>query len=307
MNVTVAICTYNRSHLLAQTLDSILAVPVPPSVEVEVLVVDNNSTDGTSEVLARYAATGRIQSVVEPRQGLSHARNTALNAAKGDLIAWIDDDVRVGHQWLTALVRAAHEMPQAGGFGGLITPWFVQAPDPDLVYAFPELARGFCGLDLGSVTRLLHHDEYVWGANMAFRRQQIGAVRFDPDYGVSGMANRGGGEEVLFIDALRGAGVQLAWVPDMCVQHYVSPHRMTLEYLREYTIELGRFRWRRGLIQDGGAQRILHVPRWLLRRAVHLRISSLKYRCTGRRRDALSQYRDFLLHLGMIRAARERR
>ncbi len=124
MNVTVAICTWNRARLLDETLSRFRSVRVPAGLDWELLVVNNRSTDDTDEVLKKYESALPLRRLFEPQQGLSHARNCAIAAAQGELLLWTDDDVLVDADWLGQLVRAANSHPTAAYFGGPIDPWF---------------------------------------------------------------------------------------------------------------------------------------------------------------------------------------
>src|SRR5271157_2306584 len=106
VNVSLIICTYNRCGSLLRTLESI-AASEPPSVEWEVLVVDNNSADQTRAAVEEFASRhpGRFRYVFEPNQGLSNARNAGILAARGAVIAFTDDDVIVDTSWLLNLTR----------------------------------------------------------------------------------------------------------------------------------------------------------------------------------------------------------
>src|SRR5262249_27309391 len=106
MNISVILCTYNRSQQLAKALNSIAASRVPESLTWEVLVVDNNSTDRTREVAYGYVSRDaeRFRYVFEGRQGKSYALNTGIQQARGDLLAFVDDDVTVDIDWLYHLV-----------------------------------------------------------------------------------------------------------------------------------------------------------------------------------------------------------
>ena len=97
MLITIAICTYNRADSLSRTLQSLAAMRLPPRVDWEVVVVNNNSTDHTDAVIASFSGSRLpIRREFEPRRGLSRARNRAVDTADGDYILWTDDDCRRG-------------------------------------------------------------------------------------------------------------------------------------------------------------------------------------------------------------------
>ena len=103
-SVSVLICTYNRARLLEQTLAALSAAAKPPDCEVDVVVIDNNSTDETTSVIARAAQHSRwpIRSALERSQGKSFALNRGLTLARGDVLALTDDDVLPSPNWLAA-------------------------------------------------------------------------------------------------------------------------------------------------------------------------------------------------------------
>jgi len=97
MRITVILCTHNRCQSLATALRSVAASLLPPSVEWEVLVVDNNSCDQTREIVEEFCRQypTRFCYLFEPKKGKSEALETGLRAARGDIVAFMDDDVRV--------------------------------------------------------------------------------------------------------------------------------------------------------------------------------------------------------------------
>ena len=107
LSVSVIVCTYNRSSVLADTLESFLHLRVPEGVGWELLVVDNNSKDQTREVVEGFAGRLPLRYLFEPRQGKTCALNLALKEAKGDLLLFTDDDVRLDPGWLASFVETA--------------------------------------------------------------------------------------------------------------------------------------------------------------------------------------------------------
>src|SRR5438105_3257885 len=106
MQVTVAICTWNRARLLDQTLTRMRELAVPTGLSWELLVVNNNCTDDTDAIIAKHADALPIRRLLETKQGLSNARNCALENMRGELLIWTDDDVLVDEGWLRAYVDA---------------------------------------------------------------------------------------------------------------------------------------------------------------------------------------------------------
>src|SRR4051812_17583342 len=104
--ISAVLCTWNRCDLLAGALAALTSQEdAPPH---EIIVVNNASTDATREVVMRYAeAHPQVRYIEEPRAGVSYARNPGLDAARGALIAFTDDDIRVDRHWIRSLAAAS--------------------------------------------------------------------------------------------------------------------------------------------------------------------------------------------------------
>jgi glycosyltransferase involved in cell wall biosynthesis len=281
MKVTVAICTWNRAKLLERTLAQMERMQIPQGQDWELLVVDNNSTDGTSAVMRQFVGRLPIHALLERRQGHSHARNCALAAATGDLIVWTDDDVLVGEHWLTAYVAAAQKCATAGYFGGMIVPDF-EAPPPAWLTANLGLLSGLLVIrDFGTVRRVLSDGEVPYGANMAFRTSVLRVHRFDPNLGRNGHQGTLGDDTEL-IAILRSEGVCGVWVPEAVVKHHVPRERMTRRYLWDYFCGIGQtdVRIHRALATSGGTQ-WRGAPRWMYRKRWELLLSAHWQRLRG--------------------------
>ena len=107
MKITVILCTYNRCQSLVRALDSLAASILSETIEWEVLVVDNNSSDQTKAIVEDFCRQypGRFRYLFEPQQGKSYALNAGIREARGDILAFVDDDVTVEPMWLQNLRR----------------------------------------------------------------------------------------------------------------------------------------------------------------------------------------------------------
>lgn len=299
--ITIAICTWNRCELLRATLDHMTKMAPPPTAW-EILVIDNNCTDATQEVVRSFASVLPLRVISEPNPGLSNARNRALRESKSDLIIYTDDDVLVHEQWLVRFWEAAGKFPEAGAFGGGIDPWFPIAPDPDLVEAFPSLKNGFCGLNYDMPEGELPAGKEIYGANIGFRRSAIGDLKFDPTLGPNPFGAGRVGDETEFVERMRKTGRTAIWVPSMRVQHYVDPKRMTLAYLCEFSDGGGRTWIRWNGVPPGG--QIAGAPLWLWRKSGEAWVRSKLLAVSGRRQDSLRQLREHHYLRGMIHECR---
>jgi len=244
MLISVAICTYNRATLLDQTLDRMRQLRIPDGIDWELLIVDNNCSDDTADVVARYQSTLPIRALSEPEQGLSHARNHAMDAANGELLLWTDDDALVTPDWISAYARANAAHPNADFFGGPVLPWFAVSPPRWLESNFSMFAGAYAVRSAPPGTLLLRDDRLLpFGANFALRRAAIGAARFDTNLGRIG-TQLISGEEVQFLSGLLQRGHTGVWVEDAPVRHYLPADRINQRYLWDYYYAKGQSRIR---------------------------------------------------------------
>ena len=233
MHATVLICTYNRARLLAQTLDTLAAVEVRPDLRWEVLVVDNNSSDETRELVERRAAAypAPLRYLFEKRQGKAYALNTGIAASAAQIVVFVDDDVRIGRHWLEAGVRPLLERDDIDYTGGPAHGTW-EAPPPDWLSADPGRVWGPVALvDYG-------RDEFIFeerhriplGVNMAVRRTLIDRVGgFHLALERKGTSLMGQGQAEFFFRT-RAAGARGLYVPRMSLRHFVPAHRLTRRY-----------------------------------------------------------------------------
>ena len=282
-SIDIVVCTWNRCDQLRATLDSIMKAEPPANTAVKVLVVDNNSTDATRDVVHATKGPYAIEYLFVAEQGHTIARNAGLRATSGEIAAFTDDDVRVSPTWLKALAAgaAAH---RAAVYGGPVAALFEAAPRAELLAAFPSLATGFCGVNHEQEDGELAGGRYVFGANMAYRRDRLPRDPFDPELGNRGRS-QGGYDETDLQDRLRSAGERIVWLSAMRVQHFVPRDRMELAYLRRFTVD----RTRAATLRD--ADVLARYPRlhWLGSAIAHAYGRAVKARMRG---DTLGWYRE---------------
>lgn len=227
-DVSVVICTRNRSPVLAETLAEVVADGYSAG-RWEVLVVDNASTDDTGKIAGSMAGRHQdlIRVVVEDRVGLSAARNRGIAEARFPIVAFIDDDARPVAGWLEALT-AVFDDPAVVCAGGPV--------DPDFEGQLPEWFReGYLpyltAWDLGDRAIDLHYNEYPRGANVAFRGDALARWGgFSPDLGRKGSSLLSCEETELCLRMERGGG-RIVYVPGARVRHLVVADRVTPEWM----------------------------------------------------------------------------
>jgi len=228
--LTVAICTWNRAATLDRTLGHFQRVATSTSVPWELLVVNNNCTDDTRRVVDKHAGSLPLRPLFEEQAGLSHARNRAVDATKGDLLIWADDDIRVCPQWLEQYAAASANHADAAFFGGPIEPTFDEEPPPWLQRAMRCAEPVFGKIDLGPEEHLLSADALPSGANFAVRTEVQRKHRFDPVLGRCGPELLAG-EETALMRTLLQEGHRGLWLPAARVEHCIPAELMTLDYL----------------------------------------------------------------------------
>lgn len=239
---TIVICTYNRAESLEGMLCSLEESMRGASCSAPILVVDNASTDGTPAVVREWARRLPLRGVTEEHQGLSAARNRAVEETGRGSVWFLDDDVVVTPGWFSAAARGVESFPQADFLGGRVLPrWDRPAPRWMRAGADCQYKGMLVWYDQGEAERDLAADmPAFFGANIMFRRRVFDAGRrFDTQLGRIGNRARLG-EEAQLQNALRGDGRTGRYLPEAAVWHPVPQERIRLGYLCRWHVESGR-------------------------------------------------------------------
>jgi len=238
---TAAICTRNRARELSRTLEALERQDV--SATWEILVVDNASTDETPRVLTERSRRSAIpfQTANESRRGIAFGRNRALEAARGDIIVFVDDDAVPREGWLEAHVSAFGD-PEVIGTGGRILPVLpVNTPDWYERIVSCENGGPTSRFDFGTHPCDITEGEnqlFPFAANMGVRRDvalEAGGFRTDLGWGNEWLP----GEETELMRRLHRRGGRVRYVPDSVVDHYILESRATWEYYQHWQVGLG--------------------------------------------------------------------
>jgi glucosyl-dolichyl phosphate glucuronosyltransferase len=265
--LSVIVCTFNRCDHLNRALRALVdQARHPPSYEI--VVVDNNSTDRTREVIDRFRSSGLVRAAFEPRQGLSFARNRGVAAASADLVAFTDDDVCVGATWVTSIVDAFGARPDADMIGGKVIPEWAGAPPRWLAAAgYAPLAIADYGDEPFAISSA--RPVCLIGANVAVRRRA-----FDRAGGFSAIVQRvgdaiGSTEDYEFQARVMARGGLAVYDPHLVVHAPVEGRRLRKRYHRAWHSGHGRFY---ALMRDPSFERsrraVLGVPLHVYRSAL---------------------------------------
>ncbi|WP_183843341.1 glycosyltransferase [Rhizobium etli] len=235
--VSVLFSSYNgASRRLRHTLDSLLRQELPRD-QWELIAVDNNSNDGTFDLLKSYSGKLPITILQHHKPGKSGALNLALDRVKGDLIVFTDDDVRAEPNWLKAIVDCAVAHPDYGVFGGRIVPdWEKEPKDPFIEW-----------IPMGSTFAIVDETQSgpcdptkVWGPNTIIRRELLGtSVRYREDIGPLPGKIFAMGEDAEIIIRLAANGVKSYRCAEAVVHHWIPASSVTEAWVQKRGERLG--------------------------------------------------------------------
>ncbi|MBW1779887.1 MAG: glycosyltransferase [Deltaproteobacteria bacterium] len=229
--VTLAVCTRNRSRNLRGCLEAIQCVTYP---FLDILLIDNAPlTDAAEKLIKREFP--HVRYLIEPRPGLDWARNRAIMAARGEILAFTDDDVVVDPGWIQAIVSVFAEDPDVMAVTGLVVPYELETEAQILFEAYGGFGKGFerrrFPFDNGTRPHCRSHmaaGDLGTGANMAFRRFIFDIIGgFDPALD-TGTVTCGGGDLEIFFRLIQ-EGYTLVYEPRAIVRHI---HRREFEALK---------------------------------------------------------------------------
>jgi glycosyltransferase involved in cell wall biosynthesis len=233
VDISVVVGTYNRSRLLADALDSLLDQRGAPPYEI--IIVDNNSKDSTRELVQSRIAEGpsNLRYLFEPKQGTSYARNAGVRCARGSIIAFTDDDVRVSRDWIANVKREFLAHPEAEFLGGKILPrWKTPPPEWLTRDHWWPLALLDCGDQPFYVDA--DHPVCLPTANASFRARVFKRFGlFAPEFS--------GREDHEFLVRLWRAGCRGLYVPTVVAHAEVQDERLKKAYHRAWNIKTGQF------------------------------------------------------------------
>jgi glucosyl-dolichyl phosphate glucuronosyltransferase len=232
--ISVVVCTYNRADLIAGCLESLVEQTADVSL-FEVIVVDNNSTDDTIQIVENCTHLSNLRLVKEQEQGLSYARNRGFQEAKGTYVAYLDDDARAEKHYIENIHDLInHSSTTIDCFGGPILPFYT-SHKPDWFKDSYETRR------LRPEAEFLKPKQSFSGSNMIWNRElliELGG--FNPEFGVKGKQLILGEETDLFNRLWKVMEPSLLFSPDLVVYHWVPSHKLKICYRVKRAFAIGQ-------------------------------------------------------------------
>ncbi|MEL6803649.1 MAG: glycosyltransferase family A protein, partial [Bacteroidota bacterium] len=237
--ISLIVCTYNRDKFLDDCLASISEQSLNKE-HFEVILVNNNSTDGTADIIKKYEDRNypNWRFFVEKQQGLSYARNRGMAEATAEFLTYVDDDAILPADFLHRQFDLLTAHPDWDGLGGKILAKFEgEKPDWFNRYTAPTF---FSHYDRGESPFPYKLGDFPFGCNMCLRKRLAeSAGGFDINLGRIGKGGLGGEEKKIFSQVI-SKGARVWYRPELWVHHQTDIYRTQEPYLKKISIGLGR-------------------------------------------------------------------
>jgi glycosyltransferase involved in cell wall biosynthesis len=233
--VSIVICTYKREKYLPICLDH-LKKQEASYEKFEVVIVDNNSKDNTPEICKKFIEENEKMNIsyfLETNPGLSNARNRGITEAKGELIAFIDDDGYAKSDYVSVLIDILKndDYQEYIAFGGKVEPFYNPGKKPKWISKYIEgvVSR----VDLGEKIKAFDK-KYPAGCNMIFRRsafEKFGSFNND-------LHTRG--DDKYMFDKLKKQKQKVLYIPSLYVDHFIDDYRLEKKFIAKLSKIIGQ-------------------------------------------------------------------
>lgn len=240
VKISVVVCTYNRVKYLEKSIESLANQSISKH-NFEVLIVNNNSKDGTHELsaqlLMKYGDDIQLRYFIETEQGLSYARNKGIKESQYEYICFIDDDAIAEPDFLKNIQSFFENHPEASGIGGKIIPYYVDGK-PNWMNHFMEglVAK----VDYGEKVFRYNGKKYPIGCNMTYLKKDLQAIGlFDVELGRKGNSGEASEEKDIFLK-LQSKDRPVFYLPNARVEHVIEKPRLEYAYIKKISLGIGR-------------------------------------------------------------------
>ncbi len=235
--ISAIISTYNRERYLPKLFESIVKQNY---LNFEIIIIDNNSPGNTKELTENFLknnSTLNIRYFLEKKQGLSFARNRGIHEAKGDIITFLDDDAYISENYFERISYYFKQHLDVMAIGSKILLDY-ESTVPKWENRFLNSLLGY--FNLGDKIKYFKRNNYPRGSNMSFRKKTFDSTgMFNTQLGriKSGL---GGGEEKDIFMRMYANNMQVLYVPDAIVYHFVPEERTKSNFIKKQAIGVGR-------------------------------------------------------------------
>lgn len=260
MKLSIIITTFNRSLQLGQLLEDLVfqldGLKEEETQEIEVILVDNNSNDDTKEVAYQYTESAllNMRYYSESKRGVSPARNFGVRQAKGDLVAFLDDDLNLDEDWLKEAFRLANicKDKEIGVYGGRIIPLWQERVPPWLNTDPPNgieqevftshnagESENFYPIFIPEINS--KQIMYPLGTNVMIRREIFeNCGYFREDIGINSAGGLGLHEDKEFFEYLSTLQIPMVYVPQCTAFHPIDSEQLEKQNIRRWYYKSGR-------------------------------------------------------------------
>lgn len=304
MDISVIICTYNRAEMLKETIQSFLQLNWDNDNSYELFIVDNNSKDGTKDLVADFMKqNSAIKYVFVEKMGVCYARNEGIIRASGDIIAFADDDIEFNKEWGRVLLETFKKYPDVCSIGGKIIPVF---PEGKPAWINDDFLGIYGDVKMGEEEKYFEFPGHSYGANMSFRREVFGKIgMFNAELGRRKNILLSNDETGIYYNISRH-NLKVLYSPFVIVKHKVHAYRTQKKWI------LKRHYWQ-GISDVVFEQITGKKPRKILLQEAYRDFVSVKREITGNsgisikklywhtRSFEFNKWADYYRRIGVIR------
>lgn len=238
--ISLLIATRNRAEVLRETLRALTLVD-RVGINLEIIVVDNNSTDHTRRVLYDFGKALPLVILTEMASGKNYALNKALREVNlKEIVLFADDDINPSTDWFAQVLAAANRWNSTSVFGGRIDVAWPSNTPPRWARSAWVFELAFCCHHYSEIEAFYLPPACPFGANFWVRREVFREVpQFDVNIGPKPRA-RMMGSETSFLMALENSGYSILYCPRAIVTHRIAAADCSLHSLRRRAYRQGR-------------------------------------------------------------------
>jgi len=229
-HISVCVCTYKRPSLLRHLINELKSQRTDGLFSYSLIVVDNDALGSARETVeaAGKAAVFPIEYHIEPERNISLARNRSIDNARGNMIAFIDDDEFPESDWLSTHFRTLGDSQASGVLGPVRAHFDLQPPAWLTKSGLLERREFATGQRLTNARYTRTGNVLLWRSAFADRED-----RFDPAYG------RTGGGDAVFFKRMMGKGYTFIWCNEAVVYETILPERQIKSYYLKRALTRG--------------------------------------------------------------------